>query len=190
MFSFLRFALLLGALPVLCKTEQADKLSLFLQREQQRNFAELKKLDSLQPYFIAYRVHDTEVVEFSANKGGVVRDSRHSSRAFGAEVRVGGSAFDNTHPIRENLDFVQWSGYQNVPWPLEGNEAYWRKSLRIATDYAYRSARDRCLQLARAEGLDAWLDGQQLDAVVCITALSVQPACSRTQRSGVPSGMR
>jgi predicted Zn-dependent protease len=143
MFSFLRFALLLGALPVLCKTEQADKLSLFLQREQQRNFAELKKLDSLQPYFIAYRVHDTDVVEFSANKGGVVRDSRHSSRAFGAEVRVGGSAFDNTHPIRENLDFVQWSGYQNVPWPLEGNEAYWRKSLRIATDYAYRSARDQ-----------------------------------------------
>ncbi len=124
-------------------SESSDKLTSFLQGEVRSNIAELRKQDSLPPYFIAYRLHDSATVSFSANKGGVILDRRQSSRTLAVEARVGTSAFDNTHPIRENLDFTQWTGYQNVPWPLEDSPAYWRKSLRTATDYAYRAARDQ-----------------------------------------------
>jgi len=42
-------------------TERPDTLLSFLQAEARRNFAELKKQDSLPPYFLAYRVHDSEL---------------------------------------------------------------------------------------------------------------------------------
>ncbi len=124
-------------------TEPSDKLLSFLQGEARQNFSELKKQDSLPPYYLAYRVHDSESFAFSANKGGVIQNRRQGSRTLSVETRIGNSTFDNTHPIRESLDFAQWTGYQNVPWPQEENAAYWRKSLRIATDYAYRAARDQ-----------------------------------------------
>lgn len=138
---------LLGfGLHVMAASEPSDRVLSYLEGELQNNFKELKALkkqEFLPPYFIAYRVHDSDNVTFSANKGGVIRDHGASSRTLSVEARVGSSTFDNTHPIRENLDFTQWTGYQNVPWPLDDNPAYWRKSLRIATDYACRAAQDQ-----------------------------------------------
>ncbi len=66
-------------------------------------------------------------------------------------------AFNRTHPNEE------------MPW--FGQEHFLRAEAKgPLTDPVYLAARAKSLQLARTEALDAWLDGQQLDAVVSITA--------------------
>jgi amidase len=66
-------------------------------------------------------------------------------------------AYNRAHPKEE------------MPW--FGQEHFLRAQTKgPLSDPAYRAARERSLQLARTEGLDAWLEGQQLDAVVAITA--------------------
>src|SRR4051812_34018807 len=73
----------------------------------------LRKADTLTPYYLAYRVNDTLYHSFQANRGGVLEDKSGATRYFGVEARVGSGRFDNTHPMRENLDFTAWEGYQN-----------------------------------------------------------------------------
>ncbi len=123
---------------------QADSaLKLLLQTEIRKNHQVLLAADSLSPYFIAYRINDTLSLQYSVNKGAVIQDKQSESRALNVEVRVGDHHFDNTHPMRDNLDFNFLTGYQNVPLPLEGDGAVVRRNLRIATDYGYRAARDQ-----------------------------------------------
>jgi TldD protein len=164
-------------------TERPDTLLSFLRSEVRRNAAELGTRDSLPPYFLAYRVHDSENVSFSANKGGMVSDRRQASRTLSVEARVGTPAFDNSHPIRENLDFVQWTGYQNVPWPLDTNPVYWRKSLRTATDFAYRAARDQFSKIVANVGIRPPAGDSGLDFAPAVPVVSF-PA----PRGSLPSG--
>lgn len=107
----------------------------------------LRKADSLTPYYLAYRVNDTLSHSFLANRGGVIEDKSGSARYFGVEARVGSGRFDNTHPMRENLDFTVWDGYQNVRIPSapEGKAA--EQALKIATDFAFRAAREQFIKI-------------------------------------------
>src|SRR5436190_19682320 len=86
------------------RAADADRVK-FYQDKLAKNFAALQKVDSLKPYYIAYRVNDTVSHTFTANQGGVVVDKSGTARYLGVEVRVGNGKFDNTHPLRENLDF-------------------------------------------------------------------------------------
>jgi predicted Zn-dependent protease len=119
----------------------------FLAQELITNLSELQRLDTLPPYYLAYRLNDTTSVSASFNLGETVRESNGSSSAFQVEVRVGDFTFDNTHPIRENLDYRSWGGYQDEPWPVQPTQEYARKSTRIATDFAYRDAVSRYRKL-------------------------------------------
>ncbi len=175
-------------LQVFAATEPVDRMLSYLEGQLQNNFKELKELkkqDSLPPYFIAYRVHDSDNVSFSANKGGVIRDRHENSRTLSVETRVGSSKFDNTHPIRENLDFVQWSGYQNVPWPVDDNPVYWRKSLRVATDYAYRAAQDQYAKIYANVGVRPQTGDSGLDFASAIPVRSslIEKGRSRSRKA-------
>jgi TldD protein len=131
-----------------------DALS-FFERELKTNFAELRAAESktgdpsLAPYFMAYRVYDTAAVRIVVNKGGIVADQTQNGRALQVEIRVGDRQVDNTHPLRESLDFAQWTGFQNVRLPLDSNAEYMRRSLRTASDFAFRSARDQYQKIAQ-----------------------------------------
>lgn len=110
-------------------------------------FSALRKADSIKPYYIAYRVNDTASFSFAANKGGVVSDKGGAARFLGVEVRVGNGRFDNTHPMRENLDFTTWDGYQNVRLPLDPEGLPAEKALKVATDFAFRAAKDQYIKI-------------------------------------------
>jgi predicted Zn-dependent protease len=107
----------------------------------------LQKSDTLKPYFLAYRVNDTLYHSFLTNQGGVIEDKSGSTRFLSVEARVGDSKFDNTHPMRENLDFTNWDGYQNVRLPLEKEGLLAEKTLKIATDFAFRAAKDQYIKI-------------------------------------------
>lgn len=115
----------------------------FLQAEMHNNWRDLQRADSLKPYFIGYRLNDTLQHRLVANKGGMVSDQSGRSRAFQVEVRLGNRRMDNTHPMREALDFAQWGGFQNVNCPVDSNPVWLHRALRTATDFAYRAARDQ-----------------------------------------------
>lgn len=119
----------------------------FYRERMDKYLAVLRKSDSLKPYFLAYRVNDTLFHEYSANKGGVIEDKSGGSRFLGVEARVGGPKFDNTHPMRDNLDFTAWDGYQNVRLPLEPEGLSAERTLKVATDFAFRAAKDQFIKI-------------------------------------------
>jgi TldD protein len=125
----------------------------FYQERLNGHFAALQKVDSLKPYYIAYRVNDTVSHSFMANKGGTVVDKDGASRFLGVEVRVGSGKFDNTHPLRESIDFTNWDGYQNVRLPLEPEGLPADKALKIATDFAFRAAKDEFIKIKANVGV-------------------------------------
>lgn len=137
-----------GALAAPAKAPRDPKARIaFYQEHLPRHFAALRKADPIKPYYIAYRINDTVSYSFSANKGGVVSDKGGGSRFLGVEVRVGDGRFDNTHPMRENLDFTTWEGYQNVRLPTEPEGLPAEKALKVATDFAYRAAKDQYIKI-------------------------------------------
>jgi predicted Zn-dependent protease len=107
----------------------------------------LRKADTLTPYYLAYRVNDTLFHSFQANRGGVIEDKSGATRFLGVEARVGSGKFDNTHPMRENLDFTAWDGYQNVRLPLEPEGKPAEQALKVATDFAFRAAKDQFIKI-------------------------------------------
>ena len=107
----------------------------------------LRKADTLTPYYLAYRVNDTLYHSYQTNRGGVIEDKSGASRYFGVEARVGSGRFDNTHPMRENLDFTSWEGYQNVRVPFEPEGKPAEQALKTATDFAYRAAKDQFIKI-------------------------------------------
>lgn len=131
------------------EAKQADPASriAFYQERLPRHFAALRKADSIKPYYIAYRVHDTVSHVFSANKGGVVEDKGGRASFLNVEVRVGDGRFDNTHPMRENLDFTTWDGYRNVRLPGGPDGAAAAQALKVATDFAFRAAKDQFIKI-------------------------------------------
>jgi TldD protein len=142
----------------------------FYQDRLNRHFAALQSVDSLKPYYIAYRVNDTLSHAFMANKGGVVVDKDGGGRSLGVEVRVGSGKFDNTHPLRESVDFTNWDGYQNVHLPSEPEGILADKALKIATDFAFRAAKDEFIKIKANVGVrppdnDTGLDFAPVDPV-------------------------
>jgi len=120
---------------------------LFYREHLDKYLKTLRKADTLTPYYLAYRCNDTLYHSFQANRGGVIEDKSGATRYFGVEARVGSGRFDNTHPMRENLDFTAWEGYQNVRLPLEAEGKPAEQALKIATDFAFRAAKDQYIKI-------------------------------------------
>jgi predicted Zn-dependent protease len=119
----------------------------FYQERLPKYFAALRQADSIKPYYLAYRVNDTLSYVFAANQGGVIADKGGTSRFLNVEARVGDSKFDNTHPMRENLDFTTWDGYQDVRLPTGPEGPAVERALKTATDFAFRAAKDQYIKI-------------------------------------------
>jgi predicted Zn-dependent protease len=126
------------------KTEERLR---FYRERLEKYMSVLRKSDSIKPYFLAYRVNDTLYHSFLSNVGGVIEDKSGVTRFLGVEARVGSGKFDNTHPIRENLDFTLWEGYQNVRLPYEPEGKSAEQALKVATDFAFRAAKDQFIKI-------------------------------------------
>jgi predicted Zn-dependent protease len=113
-----------------------------MQDEMQRSIQklQLEKLDK--PYFISYRVVDTQSTDMSATLGSLLTNSENRARLLTVTVRVGDYAFDNSNFLSLSGGV---SGFATMfagiaALPLDDNYLELRRDIWLATDGAYKKA--------------------------------------------------
>ena len=120
---------------------QDDVVMKAMRDEMARSMKELTIENLEKPYFIAYRVVDTESAGVAASFGALNRSSSSRGRRLIVEVRVGDYKLDNSH-----FFFVNISGGSvqmmtgGASLPVEDDYKEIRRQLWLATDQAYKKA--------------------------------------------------
>lgn len=112
-----------------------------------RSMAELR-LDTLpRPYFIAYRVQETNFNATAASFGSLLHTTAGRRRLLTVEVRVGDYAFDNTNFFGMRTGPAgMMGGVGFAVLPLDDNYREIRRDLWLATDNAYKAAVEQFAQ--------------------------------------------
>lgn len=102
---------------------------------------QLEELDK--PYFIAYRIDETNSLSASASLGSLLTSGDNHSRTLYVEVRVGGYELDNTNflgtPSFSSSRMVRsFGGISQLP--LDDDYREIRRQVWLATDGAYKQA--------------------------------------------------
>lgn len=140
-----------------------------------RSVAHLRLPQMAAPYFLSYRVEESEVAFASASFGALVEHSQRRGRTLIVELRVGSADFDNTNflPTRS------WSSPQTrfFRLPLADDYQELRRSIWLATDVAYKHALET---LAKKRGA---LENQTREAVPDFSPAApfVGPAAGESQ---------
>ena len=98
------------------------------------------RLDTLpKPYFIAYRVTESDGQGATGRLGSLVATNEgRGSRFLQVEVRVGDYAFDNTNYFGAGFMPSAFVGFGGLP--LDDDYQEMRRQLWLATDHAYKQA--------------------------------------------------
>ena len=126
-----------------------DVVARAMHDELERSMQKLQLENLQKPYFIAYRIVESEICAISASFGALVinhctpsTEDRHG-RQLGVEVRVGDYARDNTNFYAFRM---QASGVvrmiSGAQIPMDDNYDEIRRELWLATDSAYKEALD------------------------------------------------
>ena len=121
---------------------QEDAVTRAMHEEMQRSMQKLQLEQLDKPYFISYRVVDSDSKEVSATLGSVLSRSESRTRFLTVSVRVGDYSLDNSNFL--SLPFggtgvVQMFG-GNMQLPLDDNYEELRRQIWLATDGAYKKA--------------------------------------------------
>ena len=110
--------------------------------EMARSMKELQLENLEKPYFIAYRVIDSESTRVAASFGALTHSNTGRSRMLNVEVRVGDYKLDNSNFFSFNFD--GGTGFQifngNTMLPIEDDYKELRRLIWLATDSAYKKA--------------------------------------------------
>src|SRR5688572_17332649 len=85
------------SLSVCAQRNQPDALMSIIGAELDREMTEFKKAPT-PPYYIAYRITDSQNGSVVSSFGSLIHSSADHSRYLSSEVRVGDYSFDNSHP--------------------------------------------------------------------------------------------
>lgn len=156
----LALALLLGGTAAAADAGATGEPSVLLRAmrdELARSMAHLRLPQMAAPYFLSYRVEDSELVSASASFGALLGCDQRRNRALTVELRVGSPDFDNTNFLPTRT----WSSPKTRSFrlPLTDDYQELRRSLWLATDVAYKHALQT---LARKRGA---LQNQTREAV-------------------------
>jgi TldD protein len=110
-----------------------------LRTEMARSLEHFKKLPN-PPYFLSYEVLETEGAGATGSFGALVSSAPlNRRRSLGIDLRVGGYAFDNTHPIRgARLNLPDT--FTNFSLPVDDDPDAIRAMLWYFTDQKYKRA--------------------------------------------------
>lgn len=126
---------LVGGTSVFAQTKpENDEFLQLLRAELKRNYDSLQKT-TYRPYFMAYRVHQTETHHLAANFGHIYDNSSSKTVFLTIELRVGKPETDNYHYLDQQSYTVK-----QVALPLDENPALVRKILQCETERAYRES--------------------------------------------------
>jgi predicted Zn-dependent protease len=93
------------------------------------------------PYFISYSVHDTSMLNVSAQYGALNSSGASHERMADVQVRVGSPRLDNTHGEHRS------SAVNSMPLPLGDDREAIERSLWLATNKGYGNALDNYLRV-------------------------------------------
>jgi len=110
--------------------------------ELDRSMQQLRLENLEKPYFISYRVLDSETTVVSASFGALTSSSQGRSRMINVEVRVGGYESDNTNFVSFGFDTSGMTRVfnGNAQLPLDDDYNELRHQMWLATDATYKKA--------------------------------------------------
>ena len=138
--------LIAGGISVFAQnTPEEDTFLQLLRTELQKNYDSLQQLNQ-QPYFMAYRVHETTEHHISAGFGKIYDNSTSKKVFLTIEMRVGTPEADNYHYLSHKTSYIK-----QIPLPLDENASLVKKILRNETRKAYQEALIQCIENNIAE---------------------------------------
>jgi hypothetical protein len=132
-----------------------DTLVRAMKDELARSMKKLQLENLQKPYFIAYRVIDSDFCSASASFGAITSsvcdaagENQARSRQLSVEVRVGDYDRDNSnyYAMRQNSSGVIRFFANGQEMPIDENYDEFRRQLWLATDGAYKVALDNYAQ--------------------------------------------
>ncbi len=103
------------------------------------------------PYFLAYEVIESHVVEMHGEDGAFGSQSEGRTRHFDVDVRVGDPSLDNTHPDSAVEDGPGGRRRADYTLPLDDDPRALRQALWQETERRYRGAISRLVQLRTSQ---------------------------------------
>ena len=121
---------------------QQDALLPIVESELNREMTEFKKLNQ-PPYFLAYRIYDTQSGYLSSSFGSLTGSDTDRSRILVTDLKVGDYSFDSSHPISNYDDFDAYDmpgAGDAVELPLDNKPEAIKLILWEQTQNSYRQA--------------------------------------------------
>src|ERR1700691_1341866 len=121
---------------------QDDVVMKAMRDEMARSMQQLTLENLEKPYFVAYRIVDSENASVAASFGALNHSSSNRSRMLNVEVRVGDYKLDNSHFFFFNMDMGTTLQIFNGTMALTVEDDYkeLRRQLWLATDSVYKKA--------------------------------------------------
>ncbi len=118
-----------------------DTLMSIVETELTREMNEFKKAPT-PPYYIAYRITDSQSAGVVSSFGSLINSATDHSRYLATEVRVGDYSFDNSHPNEDpyGIDVPFTMGGRSVLLPVENKPEPIEVSVWEQTQSDYRKA--------------------------------------------------
>jgi predicted Zn-dependent protease len=137
--TFLMLCVLAAACPLWAQDDVVVKA---MRDELDRSMKQLQLENLEKPYFISFRVVDSDSVNVSASFGALNTSSQGRSRTLTVEVRVGDYKLDNTNFVSMNFNtsaMVQvFNGTSQLP--IDDDYKELRRQIWLATDATYKKA--------------------------------------------------
>lgn len=113
-----------------------------MRAELQRSMRELRLEQLARPYFVSYRIDDTDTVFANGSFGSLATSSRARHRFLFVEVRVGSYELDNTNyaSLRRRPSGILRSFGGRSVMLLDDDPMEIRRTIWLATDDAYKQA--------------------------------------------------
>jgi hypothetical protein len=137
--TFLMLCVFASAVPLWAQDDVVVKA---MRDELDRSMKQLQLENLEKPYFISYRVIDSDSTNVSASFGALSNSSQRRSRTFTVEVRVGDYKLDNTNFLSMNFNMSSMVQVFNgtTQLPLEDDYKELRRQMWLATDATYKKA--------------------------------------------------
>lgn len=113
------------------------------------NIQELKSKDPSPIYYGIYRVHDSASWSMILDQGKVFSEDQRQSRTGEVELRLGNAHMDQSHVLADDENLSD-AGLSPMRLPLDSKSPSHRRQWRMATEQAFRSAKERYQKVLRA----------------------------------------
>lgn len=119
---------------------KTDAVMNALTKELDRSFREFRNAEKVPLYFMAYEIIEARTSHLGSKIGAIDNDSDYTSRKLDIEMRVNRPEMDNTHQVKGESAWANYSQGQNLPVAVDENEDALRARIWEYTDKAYKKA--------------------------------------------------